>query len=154
MILLSDLVLRPGLDPDARYYTHLRKGQMLNLPTDEDGFFWSEHNDEPSYAKLEPDEPILDAITLSEATHTAETLRIDVGPDWESDARSFLLQIRLNGLPAGSVGFNTLSEGLRHAAHAKCHCGQRTTSLDLEITTQPGIPTVCSASLSTFVRVY
>jgi hypothetical protein len=81
IILLEDFVVRPGFNGDTRYHIHLRRGQSLNLPTDECGFSSSSRRCIQSSTAVEIDARILHSITLSEAAHTTKTLRMDVEPD-------------------------------------------------------------------------
>lgn len=125
--LVSDFLIKPTIRPDGLILYHVQYGQILDLPTDNGGYIRAANVTQPvnpirlsgEYRKLLGDV----SANLS--------IRVDVEPNWENDARLIVLRARKEGVLVATFSAELASRRI-HYTTVSCHCGSPTPTIEVD----------------------
>lgn len=124
VVLLPGFLLHPEADPEAWFKYHLRVGQVLDLPLDEDGFIC--HSNKPEVTK---------AVNVYGANTTTSVenqpsdiaIRLDAEPWWEVDEKTVVFRARVGGVVKAIFSPQALYDKNIGFQKPQCQCPTPTT---------------------------
>jgi hypothetical protein len=121
MTAVSEMVVTLTSRPEALGYFHIKKGQILNLPIDEDGYILaSPHLETPLDLTLNP-EPENNSLYRFDSQSSGEEMRVDIEPCWEADPRTVIFRVREMGNIVAPINIFSVVEKLAYDT-LPCSC--------------------------------
>jgi len=124
--MISDFIVRPTIRPLAMFRVHLRRGQILNLPTDPRDLIYAANSPfsyENTFAVRLSD--MVDQIPPASSLDTPRPIpayHLIAEPAWDTDVSGIMLKARELGLSVASIDIRRLYYCLPSSAGAECSC--------------------------------
>lgn len=126
--IISDVLVRLRIQPEALGYFHIARGQLLNLPCNDEGYVQgSTHLPYPAELAIGSNHENMEVLYRFDNAFLAESTRIDVEPCWEAEPRAVILRMRQMGSIIASLNINTILTRLSlNVSRCSCikHSGQ------------------------------
>ena len=129
---VSDALVHPSPSQNCLIRMHLQRGQILNLPTTEEGLISSAEREVPLMTLTLNPEPKLAILQRDQSLADPEGFRIDAEPCWESDPRRVIFRVRQHGRIAASIRFHEVFHRLSDS-WVPCSCGTYTNSVQVPV---------------------
>jgi len=127
VVLVSDFLIKPTVRPEALILFHVQYGQILDLPTDNGGYIRAASVTRPVYPI-----PLSDDYRkfLGDGSPNL-SIRIDVEPNWENDARLIVLRARNEGVLVATFSAELASRRIQYTT-IPCRCGNPTAKIEVD----------------------
>lgn len=123
MAFLPEFLINPSASPDEWFTYHLRVGQILDLPLDDDGFICHFNTPENiSGADIWEYGKTGTTTKIVENQPSDSIIRLDAEPWWEFDQRTVIFRVRVDGIVKAIFGPDAIYKKRRHARESKCGC--------------------------------
>lgn len=136
VVLVPELLLHPSPDPESWFRYHLRVGQLLDMPLDEDGFI--------CHAKMVPSDSkfsetweygLTGQCTLLVDRQLPDmVVRLDTEPWWEFDERAVVFRARVGGVVKAIFNPEFLYKRCLTPLKSRCTCATPKDSVELKET--------------------
>ena len=132
---VSDVLVNLQVRPEALGYFHISRGQLLNLPVDNEGFVrGSTYLPFSTQIRLgSDDQDNVETLYRNPGDFPVESTRLDVEPCWEEEPLTVVLKIRQMGVPVASLNIGQVLER-RSRSVIKCSCRKYSNEVAVPIT--------------------
>jgi hypothetical protein len=96
IFIVSDLLLRPSIQPEALIRCHIQRGQPMQVPVNENGFVVA-HGEDRLQTSNVFNSDALPVVTVLQSRQSDTQVRIDLEPHWEGDPRKVIFRVRAEG---------------------------------------------------------
>lgn len=125
MVFFPEFLINPSASPEDWFTYHLRVGQVLDLPLDDDGFI--SHANTPVHTNTSNTDiweygPTGTITTLVENQPSDAIIRLDAEPWWEFDQKTVVFRVRVDGIVKAIFGPEAIYKKYRRKQESKCGC--------------------------------
>ncbi|RYP56084.1 hypothetical protein DL771_012147 [Monosporascus sp. 5C6A] len=132
---VSDVLVRLQIRPESLGFFHITRGQLLNLPCDNQGFVrgstFLPHAVQIRVGNDEQDN--VECLYRSSEEFPTESTRFDIEPCWDDNSPTVILRMRQMGLALASLNIGRVLERLSRCV-ATCSCGNRRNEAKVPVT--------------------
>lgn len=116
LLVIPDFIVNPSHKLYRQHVFHIHGGQLLTLPTDDEGFIKS------CLIEGEPVTPRYDHLNEENTPHRGPPpkMRVDIEPSWESDPQKVNFVGRMSGHQVATFSPMGLAHKLSHQHHCRC----------------------------------
>lgn len=123
MAFIPEFLINPSASPDEWFTYHLRVGQILDLPLDDDGFICHFNTPENKSGAGIWEYGKTGTITkIVENQPSDSIIRLDAEPWWEFDQRTVIFRVRVDGIVKAIFGPDRIYKKHRRTHESKCGC--------------------------------
>jgi len=133
--IVSDVLVKLHIQPSALGYFHIGRGQLLNLPIDEQGFVrGSTYLPFSAQIRLgNDDQDKLPSLYRNPGIFPVDSTRLDAEPCWEEDPQTVVIKMRQMGVAVATLNIGRILDR-RDRNTIKCSCGKYSNEVAVPVT--------------------